>query len=137
MTTLQLSLRNQIGELERVNGLVSRLERDCGLPAEIVFDLNVVLDELLSNIINYGYTDDTPHEIGVTLSVSAAMVEVRIEDDGIAFDPLAAPEPDITLPLALRPIGGLGLHFVRKLMDDVQYKRENNRNILFLKKKII
>ena len=136
MTTLQISIRNQIGELDRVYELVSRLGRDCGLPAEIVFDLNVVLDELLSNIINYGYADDAPHEIDVTLSANAALVEVCIEDDGVAFDPLAAPEPDITLPLAQRPIGGLGLHFVRKLMDDVKYKRENNRNHLFLNKKV-
>ena len=134
MTTLQTTIRNQLGELERVCDLVSTLERSCQLPAQLVFDLNVVLDELLSNIINYGYDDKAPHEIRVTLSASDTAVEIRIEDDGKAFNPLAAPEPDLTLPLAERAIGGLGLHFVRKLMDDVKYQRENNRNYMFLKK---
>ncbi len=134
MTTLQTTIRNQLGELERVCDLVSTLERTCHLPAQLVFDLNVVLDELLSNIINYGYDDQAPHDIRVTLSASDAAVEIRIEDDGKAFNPLAAPAPDLTLPLAERPIGGLGLHFVRKLMDDVKYHRENEHNYMFLKK---
>jgi anti-sigma regulatory factor (Ser/Thr protein kinase) len=137
MATLQTTIRNKIGDLESVRDLVSRFERCCGLPAEIVFDINVVLDELLSNIINYGYADDAPHEICIRLSASDAMIEIAIEDDGKPFDPLAAPEPDLTLPLAQRPIGGLGLHFVRQLMDEVTYKRENNHNYLFLHKKII
>ena len=135
MTTLQITIRNQLSELGRVCDLVSTLERTCHLPAQLVFDLNVVLDELLSNIINYGYDDKLPHEIGVTLSADDAAVEVRIDDDGKAFNPLAAPEPDLTLPLTERPIGGLGLHFVRKLMDDVHYRREDNHNHMFLKKK--
>jgi anti-sigma regulatory factor (Ser/Thr protein kinase) len=136
MTTLQITIRNQTGDLERVCGLVSTLERTCGLPAQLVFDINVVLDELLSNIINYGYDDNARHEIGITLMASDTAVEISIEDDGKAFDPLAAPEPDLTLPLAKRPIGGLGLHFVRKLMDDVKYTRKSNRNHMFLKKYI-
>lgn len=134
MAKLQTTIRNQIGDLAGVRELVSTLARTCDLPAKIVFDINVVLDELLSNIINYGYADDAPHEIQVTLSATDAAVEIGIEDDGKAFDPLAAPEPDLTLPLAERPIGGLGLHFVRQLMDDVKYKRENNHNYMFLKK---
>lgn len=136
MATLRIKIRNQLAELGRVRALVAALERECNLPPSIVFDINVVFDELLSNTINYGYTDDAPHEISITLSASDAAIEIAIEDDGRAFDPLAAPEPDLALPLAQRPIGGLGLHFVRQLMDDVKYKRENNRNYLFIKKNI-
>lgn len=136
MVTLPIKIRNSLVELGRVRALVSALERDCNLPPSIVFDINVVLDELLSNIINYGYVDDAPHEIHVTLSASDAAVEISIEDDGKAFDPLAVPEPDLALPLAQRPIGGLGLHFVRQLMDDVKYKRENSHNYMFIKKNI-
>ena len=134
MVTLQKTIRNRIGDLVGVRDTVSTLERASNLPAEMVFDINVVLDELLSNIIHYGYSDDALHEIRITLSANDTMVEIGIEDDGKAFDPLAAPEPDLSLPLAERPIGGLGLHFVRRLMDDVQYKRENNHNYMFLKK---
>lgn len=116
--------------------MVSELERSRDLPSEVIFDINVVLDEVLSNILKYGYADDAMHEIHVRLSANDASVEIGIEDDGAAFDPLASPEPDLSLPLSQRPVGGLGLHFVRKLMDDVRYTRENDHNYLFLKKKI-
>lgn len=136
MVTLQKTIRNKLGDLERVRDLVSALERARNLPAALVFDLNVVFDELLSNIINYGYAGDESHEIRITLSATATAIEIRIEDDGKAFDPFALPEPDLTLPLAQRPVGGLGMHFVRKLMDEVRYTRENNINYLFLKKNL-
>ena len=134
MVTLQKTIRNKIGNLDSVRDLVSTLERSCDLPAKIVFDINVVLDELLSNIIKYGYTDDAAHEIHIKLSATDAAVEISIEDDGKAFDPLTLPAPDLSLSLAERPVGGLGIHFVRKLMDAVEYKRENNCNYIFLKK---
>ncbi len=136
MVTLQKTIGNKPADLESVQDLVSRFARDGNLSEKIEFDINVVLDELLSNIIRYGYEDDAPHEIRITLSASDTTLEVGIEDDGRAFDPLAAPEPDLTLPLAERPIGGLGIHFVRKLMDEVVYQRKNDRNHMFLKKNI-
>ena len=134
MTTLQTTIRGRIGDLDAVHELVSALQRAHDLPPELVFDINVVLDELLSNIIKYGYADDAEHEVHVRLSATPAAVEIGIEDDGKAFDPLAAPAPDLTLPLSERPIGGLGLHFVRQLMDEVRYRRENDHNHMFLKK---
>ena len=137
MVTLQKTIGNKLGDLEFVRNLVFALERACALTPEMVFDINVVLDELLSNIIKYGYSDDAAHEIRVKLSATDTAVEIVIEDDGKAFDPFAVSEPDLSLPLAERPVGGLGVHFVRKLMDEVQYKRENNRNLLFLKKNIV
>jgi anti-sigma regulatory factor (Ser/Thr protein kinase) len=136
MTTLQTTIRNRIDDLESVRNLVSTLERNCDLPAKVVFDINVVLDELLSNIIHYGYADKAEHQIHIKLSKRDAAVEIAIEDDGKAFNPLAAPAPDLTLPLAERPVGGLGVHFVKQLMDDVKYQRDNNNNYMFLKKNI-
>lgn len=137
MATLQITLRNRIEDLGGVCDLVSRLGRENDLPTEILFDIDVVLDELLSNIIKYGYSDDAPHEIRVTLSANSTHVDIHIVDDGKAFDPLAAPGPALSLPLAERPVGGLGLHVVRKLMNDVKYQRENNHNYLFLKKLVV
>jgi len=134
MVTFQTTVDSKSGDLGGVRDMVSALDRACGLPAEVVFDINVVLDELISNIIKYGYSDDAAHEIHVKLSASDTAVEIGIEDDGKAFDPFALPEPDLSLPLAERPVGGLGVHFVRKLMNDVKYKHENNRNYMFLKK---
>ena len=122
--------------MEAVRDMVGALERARDLPEDVVFAINVVLDELISNIVKYGYTDDAVHDIHVKLSATDSAVEIGIEDDGRAFDPCAAPEPDLSLPLEQRPVGGLGLHFVRKLMDDIKYKRENNRNYMFLNKKL-
>ncbi len=136
MATLQTTIRNRIGDLEGVRNLVSEFVRAGNLSEKIEFDINVVLDELLSNIIKYGYADDATHEIHITLAASDTATEITIEDDGKAFDPLTAPEPDLTLPLAARPIGGLGIHFVRKLMDEVVYRRRDDRNYMFLKKNI-
>jgi serine/threonine-protein kinase RsbW len=136
MVTFQTTVDSKSGDLEGVRSMVSALERARSLPPETVFDINVVLDELISNIIKYGYSDDAAHGILVRLAATDTVVEIGIEDDGKAFDPFALPEPDLSLPLAERPVGGLGLHFVRKLMDDIEYKRENNRNYMFLKKNL-
>lgn len=113
---------------------MSALEDAHGLPAEVVFDIRVVLDELISNIVKYGYSDSSVHDIHVTLSADETAVRINIEDDGKAFDPFTLPGPDLSLPLEQRPVGGLGLHFVRKLMDTVEYKRDKNHNYMFLKK---
>lgn len=136
MVTFQTTINTQPGGLARVHEMVSALERARGLPAGVVFDINVVLDEIISNILKYSYADACTHEIRIQLSATDTAVEIGIEDDGAPFDPLTAPEPDLRLPLAERALGGLGLHFVRQLMDEVKYKRENNRNYLFLNKKI-
>lgn len=136
MVTLQTTITNAPDDLAQVRDMVSRLERAQPLPAEVVFDINVVLDEVLSNILKYAYADGNRHHISVKLAASAAAIDINIVDDGVPFDPLTQPAPDLSLPLAERPIGGLGLHFVRNLVDEVRYERKNSRNHLFLKKNL-
>jgi serine/threonine-protein kinase RsbW len=98
-------------------------------------DLNLALEEILANIISYGYSDNREHEIRVNLSVEPGKVRVDVEDDGQPFNPLEAPEADTTKPLEERTIGGLGIHLVRKLMDGLEYKRQGEKNLLTIKKK--
>jgi anti-sigma regulatory factor (Ser/Thr protein kinase) len=136
MVTLQTTISSKAGDLTAVRDMVAVLERERDLPPALVFDLYVVLDEVISNVLKYAYADDAAHEIHITLSATDKAVQIAIEDDGRAYDPLAIAAPDLTLPLAERPLGGLGLHFVRHLIDDVTYKRESDRNYLFLKRKI-
>jgi serine/threonine-protein kinase RsbW len=93
------------------------------------------MKETLTNIISYGYRDNREHQVKVRLSVQLAEVSVEIEDDGQPFNPLEAPEPDITKPLEERKIGGLGIHLVRKLMDRLEYKGQGERSLLTIKKK--
>jgi serine/threonine-protein kinase RsbW len=94
------------------------------------------LDEVVANIINHGYDDTAEHQIRVTLAFDGSELGIRVEDDGRAFDPLQAPPPDLDLPLEERPVGGLGIHIVRSVMDAVEYQRDGDRNVLIMKKAI-
>ena len=101
-----------------------------GLGAKVLHDLNLALEEILANIISYGYMDKRKHEIRVSLSVQPGQIRVDVEDDGQPFNPLEAPKVDTTKPLEERTVGGLGIHLVRKLMDGHEYRREKEKNLL-------
>jgi anti-sigma regulatory factor (Ser/Thr protein kinase) len=92
--------------------------------------LQLALEEAVTNVINHGYSDGKPHAFTVELTASDRRVTVIVTDDAPAYDPLARAEVDITLPLDQRPIGGLGVHLVKKLMDSARYERRDGRNIL-------
>ena len=92
------------------------------------------MDELLTNTISYGYDDDEEHRIDLSLRLEGGTLVVEIADDGRAFDPLQAPEPDLGASLEERAVGGLGIYLVRKTMDGVAYRREGGRNVVTLTK---
>jgi anti-sigma regulatory factor (Ser/Thr protein kinase) len=127
---VEMRLPNDLAALaalaERVEGFGAAQR----LPASVVNALNVVLDEAVSNAINHGYDAGVHGEISVRLRRAPDDVLLEIEDDGRPFDPLQAPPPDLSLPLERRPIGGLGVHLIRNLMDEVSYARVGGRNVL-------
>jgi anti-sigma regulatory factor (Ser/Thr protein kinase) len=131
-----ITIRNDPDEIARAAALADRFAGDNRLPAEAVADLQVALDEVLTNIIKYGYTDGRGHDIHVALRAEGDMLVVEIEDDGIPFDPLALPSPDTHAPLGERRVGGIGIHFVRELMSEVRYERVAGRNRLSFKRRI-
>ena len=88
----------------------------------------------LTNIISYAYDDAAEHQIGIRVALDGDSVCLRVEDDGRAFNPLDVPSPDLGLDFAERPVGGLGVHIVRSLMDTLEYRREDDRNILIMRK---
>jgi sigma-B regulation protein RsbU (phosphoserine phosphatase) len=99
--------------------------------------LNVVLDELLSNVVRYGFPNDpAEHSIRVEGEVRGEYVILTITDDGVPFNPLAAEAPDLSLPHDEREIGGLGIHLVRSMCDEVSYRRTVGHNVLTVKKKL-
>ena len=132
---LEIKLNNKVSELERFNQTLTEFGQHHGLAPRLVHDLNLALEEILTNIISYGYTDNREHEIKVRLSVQPGEVKAEVEDDGQPFNPLEAPEPNTAKSLEERTIGGLGIHLVRKLMDSLEYKRQGERNLLTMKKK--
>jgi sigma-B regulation protein RsbU (phosphoserine phosphatase) len=132
---VEIKLHNKLWELDRFNQTLTEFGRQHGLSDKVMHDLNLALEEILTNIITYGYTDSREHEIGVRLNVRPGEVKAAVEDDGRPFNPLEAPEPDTTKSVEERTIGGLGIHLVRKLTDGLDYKRQADRNILTIRKK--
>ena len=127
---------NQITELKELARFFEELSDECDLPMAVSLNLNLVLEELVTNIIFYGYDDQNLHEISIKIVLDNNLINIQLEDNGKAFNPLLIPEPDINLAIEERKIGGLGIHFVRKIMDIIDYKRLDNKNILTLVKDI-
>jgi anti-sigma regulatory factor (Ser/Thr protein kinase) len=131
---VELRLANDLADLAGLADRVERFGAEQDLPANVVNAINVVLDEAVSNAINHGYDAGVRGEIAVRLRRGADRVEVEVEDDGRPFDPLQVPPPDLTLPLERRPIGGLGVHLIKNLMDEVSYAHQHGRNVLKMAK---
>jgi anti-sigma regulatory factor (Ser/Thr protein kinase) len=94
------------------------------------FQAELVFEELVTNVIRYGYGDEEPHLVDVAVSVDAEDVVMVVSDDGKPFNPLDRPEPDLPHSLAEAHVGGLGIMLVRKAARDVAYERRDGRNYL-------
>ena len=136
MSSVSAVFVNQPAEIERVAALAERFGVEQHLSADDVMNINLVLDEVVLNIIRHGYDDAGEHQIHVTLALDGAVLTMRVEDDGRPFNPLEAPPPDFDLPLEDRPVGGLGIHIVRSIMDAVEHRRDGSRNVLIMTKTI-
>jgi anti-sigma regulatory factor (Ser/Thr protein kinase) len=133
---MTILVRNDLGELERVGRTIAEFWAERGLPVGLEGDVNLALEEMLANVILHGYQDRSEHNIAVSLEANGGEVRVAIEDDGMPFNPLEAPEADLSGPLESRPIGGLGIHLVRSLMDRLEYARSGDRNHLIMTKRV-
>lgn len=128
-----VTLSNELAELGRLSDVVEGFCAQHGL-SDIGGAIVLALDELLTNVICYGYDDAGPHEISVTLRAEDGRLTVLVEDDGRAFDPRQAPPPDLDAPIEERRIGGLGVHIVRTVVDSFDYERRGNINRVILAK---
>jgi anti-sigma regulatory factor (Ser/Thr protein kinase) len=130
------TIENQIGEIPVLAEKIEGMAEHWKLSDQLTMNINLVVEEALSNIIFYAFCDNKTHKIRISFSLNYDLLTIRITDDGIAFDPTLRQQPDISLPAVERPIGGLGIFLISKIMDAVHYARKNNRNILILKKEI-
>jgi anti-sigma regulatory factor (Ser/Thr protein kinase) len=137
MVVSELTIQSDLSEIRRVSVNLARLGADHGVPDDALADLAIAIDEVLSNIINYAYTDSNTHEILVRLTFLPKEVNMEFIDDGAPFNPRSAPLPELDKRLQGRRVGGLGIHFVKALMDDVEYVRKGSRNHLMLRKKCV
>jgi anti-sigma regulatory factor (Ser/Thr protein kinase) len=133
---LEITLKNRPEEKRKLLAALGSFVHAHQLPPAVCRAADLALEEHLTNVMDYAYDDRREHEIRVRLDVNGAQMVVEVEDDGRAFDPTRAPEVDTSLPLDQRPIGGLGIHFIRHCMDEVRYQRQANRNVLRMTKRL-
>jgi anti-sigma regulatory factor (Ser/Thr protein kinase) len=133
-----LSLCNDLAELPRIVAFATQFAERAGLPAQDLWRLLVVLDELFSNIVRHGYEGLGPDRghIDLLLFFSDGCLGIELTDDGRPFDPLAVESAELDCPAAQRPIGRLGIPIVRNLVDQARYVRQGERNRLFLSRRV-
>ena len=132
----RMSVGAHPGGVGEVNAAFAAFVEAHALPAAVSCSLNVALDELLANALSHGRTGLDPASVTVEAALDQERVTVVITDDGTPFDPFARAAPDTTLSVEERPIGGLGIHLVKQLMDQVSYQRRKGHNVVVLVKQL-
>jgi sigma-B regulation protein RsbU (phosphoserine phosphatase) len=127
-----IKIPNSLGEIDTVNNAFTDFAQQSGIDNSVVQKIKLVFDELLNNTISYGYKDEAEHFIEVGVDLLEGRLRVTIEDDATPFNPLSNETPDTTLDIDERDIGGLGIHLVRNMMDEMTYKRGIDKNIITL-----
>jgi sigma-B regulation protein RsbU (phosphoserine phosphatase) len=133
---LAIEAKNRLDEIARVNDEFNAFAEAHEIDTKVRRSLNLVFDELMNNTISYGYDDEGEHEIHVVLRLKGGVLHVTISDDGTPFNPFDISAPDTTLSLEERPIGGLGVHLVRSVMDEVSYQRKGERNVITMSMRV-
>lgn len=132
-------IKNDLSELAIAGRAIDDFVACQGLPARVAHELNLALDEVLTNIISYGYDDDQDERsIQISIALADDAITVEVEDDGRPFNPLEAPveAPDPLASIEDRRIGGLGIFLVRNMMDQLEYRRRGDKNTLIMKKRV-
>lgn len=133
MASQELRVEPLISEIPR---LIDWLEARCGeaaLAEDATLQIALAVEEAVSNVINHAFAGlPPPYLIVVRLDITNQTIAIEIVDNGHPFDPTTAPEPDVSLSLEGRSVGGLGIHLIRGMMDRVSYRRAGDSNILRL-----
>jgi sigma-B regulation protein RsbU (phosphoserine phosphatase) len=128
----RIVLKNHLAEIAAVNEKFETFAEEFGVPRPITMKFDIMFEEVLNNVISYAYNDDEDHDIEVRLKLVGERLVVTISDDGVPFNPLSAATPRTDLTLEDREVGGMGVHLVRNLVDDVSYQRRIDKNVLTL-----
>jgi len=131
---VRVTVKNRIEDLLRVNSVFESFATQHDIGGRLRYHLLVSIEEILTNIIKYGFDEEGIHPIHVTFRHHHGQIEMEFEDRGREFNPLEIGEPDLDSPIENRQLGGLGIHLVRQMMDEAKYRREGDRNILMLRK---
>jgi len=126
----QMSAKNDLSEIANVNAAFGEFAKEFNLPIKIRRRMGLAFDDLLNNVISYAFRDEDEHEIDIRVELARNRLTVTISDDGIPFNPLGIKAPDTSLSLEDREVGGLGIHLVRNMVDDISYQRRIDKNVL-------
>lgn len=132
----RMPIEGQLSEVARVAAAFEAFASEQGVPTDVRRSVQVVLDDLLANVVLHGLAGREGGEAAVEVALQGAVLFVTISDNGPPFDPFARAAPDTTLAIEERQIGGLGIHLVRQMMDEVSYERREGRNVTILTKRI-
>ncbi len=125
----------ELEQIQKVSENIEQCMKSHGWGEDAILDVQLAVEEAVTNTILHGY-DGTSGTIAIRIETTAHHIAVEIADDAPAFDPLSVPEPDVSADLEERQIGGLGIFLIRRVMDEVSYRYEKNKNILVMEKKI-
>ena len=129
-------LANDISEINKLSQFIDEIGEEFSLTPDIIFNLNLVLEEAVANVINYAYPKEEHQSIYLSAKLQDGSIVFVLTDTSKEFDPTMAPEADITLSAEERPIGGLGIFLIRQIMNQVKYERIEGKNVLTLEKKL-
>ncbi|NOX32252.1 MAG: ATP-binding protein [Deltaproteobacteria bacterium] len=132
--SLSIKLKNRLVDLDKIKKAVLKMSANINCTKQRFRELDLILEELFTNVVCHGFKDNKEHDINISLSCDDSFLMIRMEDDGEPFDITAAAAPDTKCSLEKRCVGGLGIHFVKHFIDECKYYRKKNKNIVVLKK---
>lgn len=133
---LSFALESSLAELDKLHAVIETFGHLNDMQKKQIFEVNLVLEEIFTNIVSYGHTDDKSHQVEFSVALMDNTIKIGVMDDGVPFNLLEAESVDLDADLEERAVGGLGIHLVRKLMDGVNYQRKDDKNIVNLSKKL-
>ena len=132
----QLEVTSDKGQLDRVMGFIHGCLGGLGVSEMSMMQLELAVEEIFVNISNYAYQDTGKVWIGCDVEKDTMSITITFKDSGAEFDPLSMPEPDTSAPALDRPIGGLGIFLVKRIVDGISYRRRDGYNILTIEKRL-
>ena len=131
----ELRIKNQISELEHVARFIEEIGEELGLDMELQMNLNLVMEEMVSNVIFYAYPKDVESEIELLAKSDGKELTFVLSDQGKEFDPTMKEDADPNVNPMDREIGGMGIYIVKNIMNQVTYQRLEGKNLLTMKKR--
>ena len=132
----KLVIKNDISEISKLATFIGELSEELDFTPELNFNLNLVLEEAISNVILYAYGNETQKDISLVAYLSDNNLVFVLTDSGTEFDPTKVPDADVTLSAEEREIGGLGIYLIRQIMNTVEYQRIDGKNVLTMRKEL-